>query len=111
MKDTVIAWWSLGSALGLGFLTLVVGIAIWPHDAGPAFVIAWFAPVGFVVGAVLGICIGLIRCARYVSRETKLWAAWEKALSDIKNPVILAFFQKEIRGGQDCDLEKTLFAI
>src|SRR6266849_6451124 len=48
----------------------------------------------------------ILLVVRYASRKTRMWADWEEALSDIRNPAILAFFEKEILNGQDCNLEK-----
>lgn len=59
-RKPVVGWWSLGTALGLGIVSFVVGIAIWPHDLGPIMVMFFIAPLGFAVGAVLGMCIGLV---------------------------------------------------
>jgi hypothetical protein len=64
----VVAWWSLGTAIGLGFLSLVAGIAMWPHDQGPIIGIFIVAPLGFGTGALIGMTIGLARQrARHVS--------------------------------------------
>jgi WD40 repeat protein len=57
----LVAWWALVTALGLGAVSLVVGIAIWPHDQGPILGMFIIAPLGFALGAIIGTCIGLLR--------------------------------------------------
>ncbi len=60
----VVAWWSLGTSLGLGAVSLVGGIAMWPHDQGPILGIFIIAPLGFALGAIIGTCIGLVNQGR-----------------------------------------------
>jgi hypothetical protein len=68
--NPVLAWWSGGTALGLGAVSFVVGIVIWHHDLGPILVMFFVAPLGFVIGAILGMCIGfVIQGARNPSRK------------------------------------------
>ena len=76
-QDDSVARWSAGTAAGVGAMGLALGFAVplslWPDSAhGPLLGIFVTGPLGVVLGALLGLVIGIAREARRPAYSTDL---------------------------------------
>jgi hypothetical protein len=100
---------TIPAVLGLALMTGVIISGLRPGQIAGKLDYAWSTLLFlFLLPALPGALLYhfILLVVRYGSRKTRLWADWEEALSDIKNPGILAFFQQEVLSGQDCNLAK-----